>query len=70
MTAFKAKLGPEKDVFREREPSPGLRDLSFEELAELQGVRPIEDPNELVGGWPGDIDDGFEEAVRAWRRQR
>jgi hypothetical protein len=69
MTVFKARPGPEKDAFRQMEPLPKLRELTFEEIAELQGVRPIEDPNELVGGWPGEVDDGFEEAVRAWRRQ-
>lgn len=42
--------------------------LSFEELARLQGVRPVEDPRDLLGGWPGDVNDGFEEAVSAWRR--
>ncbi|HKH44789.1 MAG TPA: hypothetical protein VKM72_09010 [Thermoanaerobaculia bacterium] len=46
----------------------GRQSLSFEEIAALQGVGPIEDPNELAGGWPGEIDDGFEEAVLAWRR--
>jgi hypothetical protein len=44
------------------------RGLSFEELARLQGVSPVEDPRDLLGGWPGDMDDGFEEAVSAWRR--
>jgi hypothetical protein len=49
-------------------PQGGQRSLTFDEIAALQGVGPIEDPNELVGGWPGEIDDGFEEAVLAWRR--
>ena len=62
MTAFREKSELETDAHG------GLRDLSFEEIAELQGVRPIEDPSELVGGWPGEVDDGFEEAVLAWRR--
>jgi hypothetical protein len=62
MTAFREKFELETDA------RGGLRDLSFEEIAELQGVRPIEDPSELVGGWPGEVDDGFEEAVLAWRR--
>jgi hypothetical protein len=46
----------------------GQRSLTFEEIAAFQGVGPLEDPNELVGGWPGEVDDGFEEAVLAWRR--
>jgi hypothetical protein len=49
-------------------PHGRQRSLTFEEIAALQGVGPIEDPNELAGGWPGEIDDGFEEAVLAWRR--
>lgn len=49
-------------------PEGRQRSLTFEEIAALQGVGPIEDPNELVGGWPGEVDDGFEEAVLAWRR--
>jgi len=48
----------------------GQRSLTFEEIAKQQGVGPIEDPSELVGGWPGDIDDGFEEALLMWRQQR
>lgn len=40
----------------------------FEEFARLQGVQPVENPGDLLGGWPGDVDDGFEEAVSAWRR--
>jgi hypothetical protein len=43
------------------------RSLTFEEIAVLQGVGPIEDPNDLAGGWPGEVDDGFEEAVLVWR---
>jgi hypothetical protein len=39
----------------------------FEELARLQGVQPVENAGDLLGGWPGDVDDGFEEAVSAWR---
>lgn len=46
----------------------GQRSLTFDEIAALQGIGPIEDPSELVGGWPGEVDDGFEEAVLAWRR--
>jgi hypothetical protein len=48
----------------------GKSSRTFEEIAKQQGVGPVEDPNELVGGWPGDVDDGFEEAVLAWRQQR
>jgi len=43
---------------------------SFEALAQEQGVSPVEDVEDLLGGWPAEeIEDGFEEAVAAWRRQ-
>lgn len=67
----------EKHTVRPAEPSGkrksssrGSRSLTFEEIARQQGVEPIEDPSELIGGWPGDVDDGFEEALLAWRQQR
>lgn len=39
-------------------------------LAERQGVRPVDDFDALLGGWPEDesVDD-FIVAVREWRRQ-
>lgn len=41
---------------------------TIEELARMQGVRPIKDFESLLGGWPADeIDDGFEDAVAKWR---
>lgn len=44
--------------------------LSWDELAELQNVRPVERIEQVVGGWPPDeIDDGFEEALVQWRRR-
>lgn len=36
---------------------------SLDELAETQGVRPMSDVRELFGTWPGEVDDGFEDAV-------
>jgi hypothetical protein len=43
---------------------------TIQALAELQGVRPVEDFDALLGGWPEDeaIDD-FVNSVREWRRQ-
>jgi hypothetical protein len=40
------------------------------ELAEAQGVRPVDDFDALLGGWPDDesVDD-FISSVRQWRRQ-
>ncbi len=41
---------------------------TLEELAAAQGVRPIENAEVLLGTWPGEIDDGFEEAIRTLRQ--
>ena len=42
--------------------------LTLDELASAQNVKPIEDPETLLGGWPGDKDDGFEEEILKIRR--
>ena len=47
--------GSVTDIFWE---SPAL-----EELARVQNVQPLTDVQVLFGTWPGDEDDGFEEAV-------
>jgi hypothetical protein len=36
---------------------------SLEELAQAQNVMPVMDVESLLGGWPGDADDGFEEEM-------
>jgi len=36
---------------------------TLDELAEAQGVKPLADVRALFGTWPGEADDGFEEAV-------
>jgi hypothetical protein len=42
---------------------------SIEELIRQQGIRPVQSIDDLLGGWPEDqIDDGFEEALKEWRR--
>lgn len=41
---------------------------TLEELARRQGVKPMTDVRKLFGTWPGDPDDGFEEAINALRR--
>ena len=41
---------------------------TLEELAESQGVKPISDIEALLGGWPGDPNDGFEEEVLKMRQ--
>ncbi|HLX61251.1 MAG TPA: hypothetical protein VKX17_08205 [Planctomycetota bacterium] len=41
----------------------------FEAIAKAQGVKPIRDPRELLGGWPkSELNDGFEEELRKWRK--
>jgi len=42
---------------------------TLEDLAREQGVRPMKDPSELIGRWPGDVDDGFEEMIRELRQR-
>lgn len=41
---------------------------SIEELAEMQSVRPVETAEALLGGWPGDPDDRFEDEIQKLRR--
>ena len=40
----------------------------MEELERVQGVQRVNEVEELFGTWPGDDDDGFEEAIDALRR--
>ena len=44
------------------------RAMSFEELAAAHGVGPLTNIDALVGTWPGDVDDGFEESVHRLRQ--
>lgn len=50
-------------------PSNFWQSPSLDQLAEMQGARPLADISSLFGTWPGDPDDGFEEAVRTLRMQ-
>jgi hypothetical protein len=50
-------------------PKSFWQSLSIEELAEIQGVKPIDDITMLFGGWPGEPDDGFEQDIQALRQQ-
>jgi len=43
---------------------------TIEDLARMQGVKPIKDVSALFGTWPGDINDGFEQFVRELRRKK
>jgi hypothetical protein len=58
------------DVLPTGAPLPGdfWQALSFDELAAAQGVRPIVDLDRLVGCWPGDVNDGFEESIHRLRQ--
>jgi len=39
-------------------------------LAREQGVKPCDHPQALAGGWPGKVDDGFEDAIGELRHGR
>ena len=47
-----------------------LKSPLLEELAEAQGVKPMKDPSDLFGAWPGEIDDGLEEAIDELRHPK
>jgi hypothetical protein len=41
---------------------------TLDEVAAGQGVKPVTDLDETLGGWPKDeLDDEFEQAVASWR---
>ncbi|RLC06431.1 MAG: hypothetical protein DRI57_26860 [Deltaproteobacteria bacterium] len=69
------KSVPGEQVFQDVLGKDGLPSYDFrnsptiEELAEAQGVRPIQDITALFGTWPGEEDDGFEEEIRRLRQQ-
>lgn len=50
-------------------PTDFWQSPNLDQLVELQGTRPLADVASLFGTWPGDPDDGFEEAVRTLRIQ-
>jgi hypothetical protein len=44
---------------------------TLEEIAAAQGVKPVENFNALLGGWPEDeLDDNFEETLSHWRNEK
>jgi hypothetical protein len=49
-------------------PTDFWQSLSIEELAQAQGVKPIDDITLLFGTWPGEPDDGFEEDIQTLRQ--
>jgi hypothetical protein len=45
-----------------------LTECSIEELAEVQGVKPLKNPEKLAGAWPADQDvDAFLEEIYSSR---
>jgi hypothetical protein len=50
-------------------PTDFWQSPNLDQLVELQGARPLADITSLFGTWPGDPDDGFEEAVHTLRMQ-
>jgi len=47
---------------------PFWESKTVQEIALSQGVKPVENFEDLLGGWPEDeLDDHFEEAVEYWR---
>ena len=47
-----------------------LEGFNFDDLARDQCVKSVEDVRTLFGTWPGDADDGFEEAIDELRHGR
>ncbi len=44
------------------------RNRTLDEVAAEQGMKPVSDLDEALGGWPEDeLDDAFEQAVASWR---
>jgi len=43
---------------------------TLDELAQAQNVRPMMDVRTLFSTWPGEVDDGFEEAIDELRHSQ
>lgn len=67
---IEAKADQSREILPSGAPLPGdfWQALSFEELAAAQGVGPMIDIEAVIGTWPGDVDDGFENAVHRLRQ--
>jgi hypothetical protein len=69
------RIEEKEDVSRDLLPSGSPIPRSFwespslDELAAEQGVGPLMDIEKLFGTWPGDVDDGFEDAIDALRHR-
>lgn len=47
-----------------------MEDKTLDELAQNQNVLPMDDVRLLFGTWPGELDDGFEEAIDEAKRKK
>jgi hypothetical protein len=67
---IEAKEDQAMEILPSGAPLPGdfWQAMSFDELAAAQGVRPLTNIDALVGTWPGDVDDGFEESIHKLRQ--
>lgn len=67
---IEAKEDQMTEILPSGAPLPGdfWAAMSFEELAEGQGVGPLTHIDALVGVWPGDVNDDFEESVHKLRQ--
>ena len=65
-----ARKRPQDRLRESAKISPWLfwEPLTVEKLARLQNVNLIQDISLLFGTWPGEPDDGFEEAIKELRR--
>jgi hypothetical protein len=60
----------EKQLPRNEASGDFWQGLSFEELARLQGVQPVDRLESLLGGWPAEeVEDSFEAELAGWRQQ-
>ena len=60
----------DRTVRKSRRPAIGFwAKATIEELARLQGIKPVRKLEDIAGGWPeGQEDDGFEKVLAQWRQ--
>lgn len=67
---IEAKEDQATEILPSGAPLPGdfWQAMNFDELAAAQGVGPLTNIDALIGTWPGDVNDGFEESVHKLRQ--
>ncbi len=67
---IEAKEDQATEILPSGAPLPGdfWQAMSFDELAAAQGVGPLTNIDALIGTWPGEVNDGFEESVHKLRQ--